>query len=149
MSPSRPPRTAQLAAALTVLSLLPVVFALMELFANAGHNADDFLRHHPDTSRSVALAGSYVLAALILVMSVVALLAARGIQRGRRWAWVVLLVFAALGIPSLLRPRNVLAVVEGVISVLLLVVLLLPDTRRFVAPASEAPIGGGLETQPR
>ena len=145
----RPPRPAQLAAGLTVLSLLPVVFALIALPGNAGHNADEFLRHHPDTSRSVALAGTYVLAALILVMSAVVLLAARGIQRGRRWAWVVLLIFGLLGLPALARAHDVLGVVDGLVSVALLVTLLLPGTRRFVASAADGPIGGELERQPR
>ena len=127
------PRAVTVAVLLTYLSAVLALVSVVLVLGNAGASADDFLRDHPDRSRTFALAGSYVFAGFVAVISVLLVVAGRALQRGRRWAWVLLLVITGLGLMSVISAPSLRGVLYLVPDAALLVCLLVPSTRTFVS----------------
>jgi len=113
-------RTTQVALGLIVLMYL-VVPAVLLL-------ADGIPRYKHTTA--AATVAALLIAYGILAALVVPLL------RGRRWAWVVLLVFAAWGLVQTAVNFRALGLVLAAADLLL---LLSPPVRRYVAPRSPEP----------
>lgn len=126
------PRAVTVAVLLTYLSAVLGLVGVVLILAHANRNADDFLRSHHDVSRSVALSGSYILAGVGAVVSVLIAVAGRGLHQGRRWAWIVLLVVTGVGMMSVFSVRSVSRLLYLLPDAALLACLLLPATREFL-----------------
>jgi len=120
----------------------------------AFNKADDVLRRDAangvtvdiNTIKNVAVVGGAVFGALYIALALVLL-------RGRRWAWIVTLVLASLGVLSALvslgnsNNRTALTPVGGAIIVAIFVLLLVRPVREHVRPrqpqfAGYGPYGG-------
>ena len=99
------------------------------VLAHAGHNADLFVRGHPGRSRSLGLAGSYILAGGVALISCLEFFGAWSLHKGRRSGWVLLLGLAGLGVLGVFTTRSFLGILSLVPDVVLLVCLLMPSTR--------------------
>ena len=126
------PRAVTVAVLLTYLSAVLGLVGVVLILAHADRNADDFLRDHPDVSRTVALSGSYVLAGIGAVTSVLVVVAGRALHRGRRWGWIFLLVITGLGLFGVVNDRSLRGVLYFIPDLVLLACLLLPATREFL-----------------
>lgn len=99
------------------------------VLAHAGHNADVFVRDHPSRSRSLGLAGSYILAGTVALISCLEFVGAWKLDNGRRSGWVLLLVLGGLGVLGVFTTRSLLGILSLIPDVVLLVCLLTPSTR--------------------
>ncbi len=139
--------------ALVALMALQVAVGLINI-PLAFNKADDVLRRDAangvtvdiNTIKNVAVVGGAVFGALYIALALVLL-------RGKRWAWIVTLVLASLGVLSALvslgnsNNRTALTPVGGAIIVAIFVLLLVRPVREHVRPqqpqfAGYGPYGG-------
>lgn len=119
----------KVAVVVAIVSGVAGLVSAVVILAHAGHNADVFIRDHPGRSRSLGLAGSYILAGMVALFSCLAFVGASKLHQGRRSGWVLLLVLAGLGVLGVFTTRSLVGVVSLVPDIVLLISLLLPTTR--------------------
>jgi len=123
------PNVVKVAVVVALVSGLTGLISVGVVLAHAGHNADVFVRDHPGRSRSLGLAGSYILAGGVALVSCLELFGAWSLHNGRRSGWVLLLVLSGLGVVGVFTARSLWGVLALVPDVVLLSCLLMPSTR--------------------
>ena len=125
---------------MAVISGVIAVIGVIVVIVNAGDNADDFVRNHPDQSRAIGLAGSYLAAGFVAVLAGLTFLGARNLNGGRRSGWILLLILAGVGLLGLVGAHSLIGFLSSIPDLVLLGCLLAPNTRKFVErPTSSLP----------
>lgn len=129
----RPPRTVIAAVSVAVLIALLILVETALIGAHAGRDADNFLRSHPDSNRTLRLIGSYLAVVVLCGLSLTMVIAARALSAGKRWSWIILIALSVLGILNgIFQAHSALERIENLPNLALLICLLLPATRSFV-----------------
>jgi uncharacterized membrane protein YhaH (DUF805 family) len=123
------PIAVKVAVVVAVVSGVAGLVSAVVVLAHAGQNADVFVRDHPSRSRSLGLAGSYILAGLVAAFACLEFVGAWQFHQGRRSGWVLLLVIAGLGVLGAFTTRSLVGILSLIPDVVLLVCLLMPSTR--------------------
>jgi hypothetical protein len=119
---------------MAALGVIEFVVGAILIATRIGHRADIYVAQHPDTSRGVYVTGAYIAVATLLLGGLLYGVGARGLVRGRRWAWVLLLVLSLLGLTGLVRSHDVVAVLFSLPVLVLVGLLLSPSIRGYVHP---------------
>jgi hypothetical protein len=120
---------------MAALGVVDFVAGAILIATRIGHRADIYVAQHPDTSRGVYVTGAYIAVGVVLLGGLLYGVGARGLSRGRRWAWVLLLVLSLFGLTGLVRSHGVVAVLLSLPVIVLVGLLLSPSVRGYVRPA--------------
>jgi hypothetical protein len=117
------------AGVLAVLTGVLGIGGAVWVLLRAQHTADTVVAAHPDISRQLVVDVTYGVAAVSVAISVLYLIAARALLRGRRWAWTTLIVLTSIGLLKALGRPSLFGLLSLLPDVALLGCLLAPSTR--------------------
>jgi uncharacterized membrane protein len=132
------PTPVKLAVAMAVVAAVLGAVSVALILQHAGHNALVYHRRHPTTSLGVSRGAQYTAAGLIGVSACLYAVSAQALWRGKRWAWVLLVVVASVGVFGLLlglfvRSRSVFGwITAAPTTIVLFGCLLARSTREYV-----------------